>query len=241
MRLFSFIFPLLILVSCGSKNILTPEDPEAFSIRLLMAVRNGSDTAPFQDTLKKSDLNVLENGLRSDEEKKSFWINLYNAFVQIELDQLHGSSSSKNAFFNVKNISIASENISLNDIENSILRRKGTLFNDQLSPSKLDNRIHFALNCGAASCPPIFYYHSSAIEDQLEQSEDLFIRGTSKFDPINNTLEISEIFDWYNDDFGSQSGILQLMSDKGIIPLYLNPTIQFKPYNWTITEPIFLE
>ncbi|TNF46394.1 MAG: DUF547 domain-containing protein [Bacteroidetes bacterium] len=241
MRLFSFIFPLLLLASCGSKNVLTPDDPEAFSIRLLTAVRNGSDTAPYQDTLKKSDLEVLENGLKSDEEKKSFWINLYNAFVQIELDQLNGSYSSKDALFNAKNISIASENISLNDIENSILRRKSALFNDKLSPSKLDNRIHFALNCGAASCPPISYYHSSGIEDQLEQSEDLFIRGTSKYDPINNTLEISEIFDWYKDDFGSQSGILQLMSEKGIIPLYSNPTIQFKPYDWTITEPIFIE
>jgi hypothetical protein len=239
MRLFPFIFPLLLLASCGSKNVPAPDDPEAFSIRLLTAVRNGSDMAPYQDTLKKSD--VLENGLRSDEEKKSFWINLYNAFVQIELDQRNGCYSSKDAFFNAKNISIASENISLNDIENSILRRKDALFNDKLSPSKLDNRIHFALNCGAASCPPISCYHSSGIEDQLEQSEDLFIRGTSKYDPINNTLEISEIFNWYKDDFGGQSGILQLMSEKGIIPLYSNPTIQFKPYDWTITEPIFLE
>ncbi len=241
MRLFSFIFPLLLITSCGSKNVLTPDDPEAFSIRLLTAVRNGSDTAPYRDTLKKSDLEVLENGLRSDEEKKSFWINIYNAFVQIELDQLNGIYSNKDAFFNAKNISIASENISLNDIENSILRRKSALFNDKLSPSKLDNRIHFALNCGAASCPPVSYYHSSAIEDQLEQSEDLFIRGTSKYDPINNTLEISEIFDWYKDDFGSQSGIIQLMLAKGIIPIYSNPTIQFEPYDWTITEPIFLE
>ena len=76
---------------------------------------------------------------------------------------------------------------SLDDIEHGILRK------NQRAPHKLwrqfrsseirntllikeeDYRIHFALNCGALSCPPISAYNEKDIENQLFMAEQSFV------------------------------------------------------------------
>jgi hypothetical protein len=36
--------------------------------------------------------------------------------------------------------------------------------------SKCDPRIHFALNCGAKSCPPIKFYNGKKLENELDKA-----------------------------------------------------------------------
>ena len=67
----------------------------------------------------------------------------------------------------------------LDEIEHGILRvNKGhpkdgkPMFNDdkrkKLMVESLDPRIHFALNCGAASCPPIRIYQKEKLDKQVK-------------------------------------------------------------------------
>ena len=77
---------------------------------------------------------------------------------------------------------------SLNDIENGILRSNrqsmGTLyrkpFKDEdprlkVSLGQVDPRIHFALNCGAKSCPPITTFSGDQVQDQLKIATASFL------------------------------------------------------------------
>jgi thiol-disulfide isomerase/thioredoxin len=71
---------------------------------------------------------------------------------------------------------------------------------------KVDYRIHFALNCGAKSCPPIVYYSPEKLDQQLEdfggkkgmreilKSHNIIPEAANpkiKFKDYNWTLELS--------------------------------------------------
>ena len=77
---------------------------------------------------------------------------------------------------------------SLNDIENGILRSNrqsmGTLYRKpfkagdprlKISLAHVDPRIHFALNCGAKSCPPIKTFSGDQVQDQLQVATSSFL------------------------------------------------------------------
>ena len=45
------------------------------------------------------------------------------------------------------------------------------------APSRLDPRIHFALNCGARSCPPIRAYGAAELDPELERTTSGYMRA----------------------------------------------------------------
>ena len=106
--------------------------------------------------------------IRTD--KIAFFINIYNALV-IHAHVERGvptSTYQRYKFFSGMSYNIGGYNLSLNDIENGVLRSNraamATLYMKPFSASdprmkiilpEVEPRIHFALNCGAKSCPPI--------------------------------------------------------------------------------------
>ena len=121
--------------------------------------------------LQRVDLDVM---ISKREEMLSFFINVYNALV------IHGTIEkgvptniwARYSFFSSIGYNIGGFKFTLNDIENGILRGNrasmATLYLRPFSPSvekdprvkfalsnPVEARIHFALNCGAKSCPPI--------------------------------------------------------------------------------------
>ena len=188
-----------------------------------------------------SNKNIVLN-LKTDQQKKAFWINIYNAFYQIIA--LNNKTSSKK-IFNVSNIKIGSFQLSLDDIEHGILRQfksKYSLgFIRQFNPNsnlkklvvnQLDYRIHFALNCGAKSCPPISFYTSSLIDEELNTSTISFLETDVYFDKTKQVVQMSRLFLWFYADFGKKKGI------NSIILKYLNQDIsqfkiKYKSYDWS--------
>ena len=65
-----------------------------------------------------------------------------------------------------------------------------------------DARIHFALNCGATSCPPISSYTAANVDDELEAAAEAFVEGSTMVDVAHRTVRTSAIFRWYAGDFG---------------------------------------
>ena len=108
---------------------------------------------------------------------------------------------------------------SLDEIEHGVLRmNKGhpnarrQEFEDadpraQVALTSLDPRIHFALNCGARSCPPIRVYTEDRIDSQLDTASRSFLDQEVSLikDPVTDkwTLELSKLFLWYGEDFGN--------------------------------------
>jgi hypothetical protein len=61
----------------------------------------------------------------------------------------------------------------------------------------VDPRIHFALNCGAASCPPIRVYTPDSLDFGLGEAARAFCAGEVAVDAEKRELELSMILKWW--------------------------------------------
>ena len=78
----------------------------------------------------------------------------------------------------------------------------------------MDPRIHFALVCGSRSCAPIDYYDSATIYHQLEAAAKSFVNSSEVIVlPEEGKVLLSEIFRWYQPDFGGKHGVLDFLYD----------------------------
>ncbi|MFQ5423097.1 MAG: DUF547 domain-containing protein [Phycisphaerae bacterium] len=148
----------------------------------------------------------------------AFWINVYNALVIHGALQAGVRRSLKEVpgFFRRTAYRIGGRVFGLNDIEHGILRQnrghpaRGLLpqwmpWDDRcaLVIRPMDTRIHFALNCGAASCPPIRHYAAAEIDAQLELAARAFMAGGGvRIDAETGQVRLSRIFLWFWRDFG---------------------------------------
>jgi hypothetical protein len=106
---------------------------------------------------------------------------------------------------------------------------------------RFDPRVHFALVCGAKSCPPISFYDGDRIEEQLDQAARTFIRsGGIRLDAERETIWLSKIFQWYRADFGGRNGVLEVVSkhlredDAGSVSNLRHLRIRYLPYDWSV-------
>jgi hypothetical protein len=130
-------------------------------------------------------------------------------------------------FFETKRYSIGKQKVSLNQLEKEILFKE-----------VWDERLHFALVCGAVSCPPL-----SKKEFTAENTE-LMLRNLTKkaindpsivrLDNQSKTAYVSRLFDWYNADFTKNQSL------KDYINIYRNEKIpadfkiKYMNYDWSL-------
>ena len=213
----------------------------------MYAAKTGEDASTFISRLKDLPLMDLVTNLNNDDDKKAFWINLYNAYTNAALHKDPGLYKNRNAFFRNKNIIIAGERFSLDKIEHGLLRRSkikwslgylGKLFpgntERKLRVNDLDYRIHFALNCGAKSCPPIAFYKPEQLNKQLDLATMAYLSGEAVYDPKNNILHLPAILSWFRRDFGGTKKIIRLLKERQLLQNTINPKIKFKKYDWSL-------
>ncbi len=219
-----------------------------FSEDLFYNYRMNYDYAEYQDSLANMPFEKLKTDLNTDAKKMVFWLNIYNVYAQIHLENNPEDYKRRMKFFSEKFIVIAGQKFSLNKIEHGILRKsKALAFRGalpKLFPSKMerelrvdepDYRLHFALNCGAKSCPPIAYYELIHIDDQLDMSAQRFLHETTSVKSEQNQVEVSRIMSWYRADFGGKKGIVKWLKHYEVIAQDQNPSVKFKKYDWNAT------
>jgi hypothetical protein len=111
----------------------------------------------------------------------AFGLNVYNLFITYAFIKVGIGTSSlgRGALFSLVKMNIVGDILSFNDLKNGILRANTrhpcaskplSITDDlrtRLSLAKLNCRVHFGLNCGAKSCPPIKYFHQESLEEEL--------------------------------------------------------------------------
>jgi len=208
---------------------------------LLYNVKIEKDTKEIRQHLEACSLKELSHQLNNDENKKAFWINVYNAYYQILRKE---QNIKKPDIYKKKLFKIAQTSLSLDDIEHGVLRKNKykyslgffnrlwrSTFIKKHQVNTLDYRIHFALNCGAKSCPPIAFYNSENINNQLDIATQSFLEAESDFDYHTKTVKTTALFKWFYADFGGTKGIKKIYKeqlDKDIS----NYKIQYKDYSW---------
>ncbi|KAK9830046.1 hypothetical protein WJX72_009394 [[Myrmecia] bisecta] len=216
--------------------------------------------------LQRVDLTSL-----SREERMAFFINIYNALVVHALTTFGPAAnnvlSRLHWFGNIK-YNIGGLDFSSNDIEHGVLRGNApspasipvlvgkpqlapATFKDndprsKLSVQPVDPRIHFALVCGAKSCPPIKVYTPDSLEAGLDSAAAAFCEGEVQVDRAAGEVHMSKIFKWYAGDFGPQEKLLPwllqyldgqtkadleaLIKERGADKIKLS----YKPYDWGV-------
>jgi len=102
-----------------------------------------------------------------------------------------------------------------------------------------DPRIHFALNCGASSCPAIAFYSAEHLDQQLDAATDLYLSTEVDHDMITGTCKIPALFGWFKGDFGGTRGIRTFLAAHGPKGCDVAATFQYRPFNWTAQRPHF--
>ncbi|EXI79011.1 MAG: hypothetical protein AW10_02653 [Candidatus Accumulibacter appositus] len=136
----------------------------------------------------------------------AFLINAYNAFtVELILGKYPHLESIRdlgNIVFNSpwkqKFFTLFGERRYLDWIEHEAIRKPGVYD---------DPRIHFAVNCASVGCPMLREeaFVGERLEAQLEQQTRRFLadRTRNRYEPKSATLLVSQIFDWYGQDFSA--------------------------------------
>lgn len=131
----------------------------------------------------------------------AFLINVYNAStVDVILEEYPNIDSIKDIGFlfssawNQKFASLFGEPVTLDEIEHGMIRGWERYH---------EPRIHFAVNCAAIGCPALRgeAFVSDKLELQLEDSTKKFLADRSRNYFDNGRMNISSIFDWYEEDF----------------------------------------
>lgn len=222
------------------------------------AMKQSPDYRHYQEMaveLRGFDLTTLS----SREEKLAFWINLYNTVVVHGIVELGIKSSVKEIpnFFSHVAYHIGGFSFSPEAMEHGILRANArppyrivSVFGRKdsrlvFSLPKLDPRIHFALVCGSRSCAPIRFYEAEKIEEQLDRAAKNFVNSSEVIVlPEKNKVVLSQIFDWYNKDFGGREGIQRFLLrylDRDKIWWFIHKnwsgvTLEYLFYDWNLNH-----
>ena len=222
------------------------------SVQLIENLRAGSSTDEIEMIFANLTEKELEDALDTEGKRKAFWLNVYNAYVQILLVDDPDLFKDRNSFFGYNffsspQVTIAGKELSFDDIEHGIIRRsKNKLsggyvnkifvgdFEEKFRWEEVDARIHFALNCGAAACPYIAAYYPDRVNEQLDISSKQYLAKTTDYYPDENRVVVNKLMSWFRADFGGKDGSVQMLKDYGIIPEEASPSVEYKDYDWTL-------
>lgn len=143
----------------------------------------------------------------ASQERLAFWINAYNAGTILAVTEGFNAESliARGKLFKFWKFTVAGKELSLDEIEHDILRRQFA-----------EPRIHFAIVCASASCPPLRAeaYVGQRLDAQLDEQAHRFINdGTrNQFSRADNVVRLSQILDWFKGDFERDGSLLRFLS-----------------------------
>lgn len=172
-------------------------------------------------------------------EALAYYINLYNAWtVKLILSKYPNLKSIKDigtllkSPWKIELIPLNGKKVSLDHVEHDIIR-----------PQFEDPRIHFAINCAALSCPPLWQtpFKGSALNQQLDQATTQFINDPKSNSLKGKTLYLSRIFKWFNEDFKDGVEVFVRRYAQGELKTALEtvpdgPSIKYLKYDWSLNS-----
>ena len=252
-------FILLLLVVTTSPSTILAQNSDGLNLNeisenFLKKIKNESPTNDIRATLFSLSLEDLKEGLKTDNEKLAFWVNIYNAYIQVILLENPKLYDDKRAFFKMEQIPIAGRLLSFEKIEHGIIRKSqwplglGLIrkwfpnkFERKLRVDERDYRIHFALNCGAKDCPPVAIYEADRLDEQFDTGTERYLKRTSEFKADQKAVAVTSLFNWFRGDFGCKKGVKKILKEQGIIPATKGVDITYQNYDWTLDLDNWIE
>ena len=226
--------------------------PVALSQALLAYQKRDQPVADLVERYKTLDAKTLGAALDTDAKRKAFWINTYNGFIQHVLAEQPELYDNRGEFFKAKQLAIAGQMLSFDDIEHGIIRHgraklsAGYLpdildsdFEEMMATSAVDPRIHFAVNCGAKDCPQVHLLDDETLDAQLDALTKSFLEKTTTYDEAVNTVKVTPLMNWFRGDFGGKNSTNRFLRAYEIIPAGAKPKISYGDYDWSLNLDMY--
>lgn len=178
---------------------------------------NSEEFAAYREATRE--LQAVDGAALSDETtRRCFFLNIYNALTLHAIADASAAAPIQSVldvpqFWSTAYV-IGSVVLTLDDIEHGVLRGNrphpssfGRTYWPAADPRvrlvlPLDPRVHFALVCGAKSCPPIRVFTGENLERGLAAAAASFVAANIKVTAAGG-VEASQLLQWYGGDFGS--------------------------------------
>jgi hypothetical protein len=198
----------------------------------------------YLDAVAGADLATLRA-----QELEALFINAYNAYtVRTILDRV-----SPNGDFEIESIRdiedvftreahvVGGFRLSLDNIEHNILR-----------PTFRDPRLHFAVNCASASCPPLptDAFEGARLDEQLEAAAANALKNPDYATIEGDALLLTKILEWYGTDFVSPDYRGSAKNLPSFVSRYASDDVRsfleqksyevevrFRDYDWRLNKP----
>jgi len=170
------------------------------------------------------------------DEQFAFYINAYNAYTIKLLLEHYPLTSIKDAGSLFKSpwkiafVKIGGRTMTLDDVEHKILR-----------PRFQDARVHFAINCAAKDCPPLYpeAFEGARLNEQLNRNARAFLNNPQKNYLDGTTLYVSRLFKWFGEDFNDDPIAYVLTFAEGDFKTRLEAKkdtlkVKFLNYDWSL-------
>jgi hypothetical protein len=194
--------------------------------------------------------------LTGEEARRAFWINVYNALVLHGIVALGVRRSVARVwnFFGRAAYRVGGFVLTADDVEHGVLRSNRRRALPPLRPfarrdprralmlATLDPRVHFAINCGARSCPPTRVYRAAELERQLDLAARSFVNTEVTLE--DGRVVCSRLLKWYRSDFDEAGGLVTFLLrhlDEGPVRRALaaadGPPLAFRAWDWSLHRP----
>jgi len=164
----------------------------------------------------------------SKEDKLAYWMNAYNAMTVDLILRNYPLASIKDIKdpWGQRFWKLGEKYYNLNEIEHKILRKMG------------DARIHFGINCASFSCPPLLNeaFTAQKVDKQLDILARRFVNDKKRNTITANSIEISEIFNWFAKDFKTNGSVIDFLNKYSDTPINAKAKKRYKDYNWSLNK-----
>ena len=171
--------------------------------------------------------------LDTENRRKAFYLNAYNILAinkvldHWPLRSLRSVGTVMNPVWIHDAGVVAGQPVTLEYLEHKVLRKMG------------DPRVHMAINCASISCPDLRRepYAAEQVDQQLDDQAHRLLHQQGKgveIDPENQTIRLSVVFDWFEEDFKDAGGVeAYVRRYRQDLPVgwSFDPDL---PYNWGI-------
>lgn len=248
----TYLINLLLILNLYSTSEMETNPYVQISKDFLTTLKNGENTDDYAEKYANFSDTELAEGLQTNEARLAFWINTYNAFIQRKLQANPELYENRGSFFKNKFINIGGNMVAFADIEHGIIRRSqfeyflGYVTNPfagswerKLRVKQRDFRVHFALNCGAKSCPPVGIYDDTKLDEQLDISTTKFLNTFTELK--DDKIHTTSLFSWFRGDFGGIKGAKNILVKYDIIDESDKKKDFDLSYDWTLYLDNYVE
>ena len=152
----------------------------------------------------------------------AFWVNVYNALMlhAVAAYALVEGERVPLGVFRRARYRVGAASWSLHEIEHGVLRRNRPApytfwrpFSAKdpratAMPRAFYPRVHFALNCAAASCPPVRAYTAAGLDAELDAATRAYVSQETLIDREEGTVKLPYLCALYDRDFGDAQAAL---------------------------------